>query len=602
MANFKSTYSGETDFLDWYKRNYGVDYDGVSAFSRKEGMSDVDWEIGSSLYDSYKQSKQRESEYNSGVSDIERAYGNQVAIAQKNRDYSVNEATKRADDSLSQLEQFYKTTGEALDKSKRQSQQNASITLDKLKKYLPTQIKAQGLGGLGVSESTMLKAYNNYNSDMGAIESDYQQNKSTLETNYQDNKRGIESDRDSAINSANNAYNNTEASYGESKAQALSDLERAYRSDSQSAWETAKGNATGIFDRYKQKYEEAQKEAYQDAYATVSQSAETNEQNILNYIEQFRDRLSDNDFITLSQHAKQIAQSNKQAADKETARKTEEAQNSAFENARTAIASATYYTQDDFDRFLEQYRNQVTESQFNSLKLQADGKLRDNIELKKITERNQAYTIAYDFMNDLILDGNYTEAEKYLESNKDILGESYNAFKSRLSGLVSAQQEETTKKEQEKADTRILEGKEFVVYNGREYKLTSQLSQNADEIQKNNDFKTQLRSLGYTNPYDLRIPNGTTFLIKCDTFLGYKMVNVTYYNNEWYQSEDKTGTPSTSSSSSITKQTSTSVKTGNKLPQKAFQANSALVAKYGTYQNYLNDKPKTSSSNKSKHR
>ena len=428
------------------------------------------------------------------------------------------------------------------------------------------------------------------------------QNKSTLETNYQDNKRGIESDRDSAINSANNAYNNTEASYGESKAQALSDLERAYRSDSQSAWETAKGNATGIFDRYKQKYEEAQKEAYQDAYATVSQSAETNEQNILNYIEQFRDRLSDNDFITLSQHAKQIAQSNKQAADKETARKTEEAQNSAFENARTAIASATYYTQDDFDRFLEQYRNQVTESQFNSLKLQADGKLRDNIELKKITERNQAYTIAYDFMNDLILDGNYTEAEKYLESNKDILGESYNAFKSRLSGLVSAQQEETTKKEQEKADTRILEGKEFVVYNGREYKLTSQLSQNADEIQKNNDFKTQLRSLGYTNPYDLRIPNGTTFLIKCDTFLGYKMVNVTYYNNEWYQSEDKTGTPSTSSSSSITKQTSTSVKTGNKLPQKAFQANSALVAKYGTYQNYLNDKPKTSSSNKSKHR
>lgn len=339
MANFKSTYSGETDFLDWYKRNYGVDYDGVSAFSRKEGMSDVDWEIGSSLYNSYKQSKQRESEYNSGVSDIERAYGNQVAIAQKNRDYSVNEATKRADDSLSKLEEFYKTTGEALDKSKRQSQQNASITLDKLKKYLPTQIKAQGLGGLGVSESTMLKAYNNYNSDMGAIESDYQQNKSTLETNYQDNKRGIESDRDSAINSANNAYNNTEASYGESKAQALSDLERAYRSDSQSAWETAKGNATGIFDRYKQKYEEAQKEAYQDAYTTLGQSTSDSVEELLNYVEQFRDKVSENDFTTLSQYATQIAQNNAKIKSDKEAEYTREQERISLNNARETIKS-----------------------------------------------------------------------------------------------------------------------------------------------------------------------------------------------------------------------------------------------------------------------
>ena len=570
MANFKSTYSGETDFLDWYKRNYGVDYDGVSAFSRKEGMSDVDWEIGSSLYDSYKQSKQRESEYNSGVSDIERAYGNQVAIAQKNRDYSVNEATKRADDSLSRLEEFYKTTGEALDKSKRQSQQNASITLDKLKKYLPTQIKAQGLGGLGVSESTMLKAYNNYNSDMGAIESDYQQNKSTLETNYQDNKRGIESDRDSAINSANNAYNNTEASYGESKAQALSDLERAYRSDNQNAWETAKGNATGIFDRYKQKYEEAQKEAYQDAYATVSQSAETNEQNILNYIEQFRDKLSDNDFITLSQHAKQIAQSNKQAADKETARKTEEAQNSAFENARTAIASATYYTQDDFDRFLEQYRNQVTESQFNSLKLQADGKLRDNVAARENEDRQNAYVVAQATVEDLMAGEDYTKAKEYLEQNKSILGDQvYNSYMTTINSKLSAQEQEAAKKAQEEKDKAILEGKDWVkppqviwasdsyVYdatshNSGNFKITGKADNSSLTT---TEFKKALSHIGASSPTDSKIKNGTVFEIitpEWDTGIinawnsvagwlfgnaatGSKTEYFAYYNGSWYK-------------------------------------------------------------------
>ncbi len=571
MANFKSTYSGETDFLDWYKQNYGVDYDGVSAFSRKEGMSDVDWEIGSSLYDSYKQSKQRESEYNSGVSDIERAYGNQVAIAQKNRDYSVNEATKRADDSLSKLEEFYKTTGEALDKSKRQSQQNASITLDKLKKYLPTQIKAQGLGGLGVSESTMLKAYNNYNSDMGAIESDYQQNKSTLETNYQDNKRGIESDRDSAINSANNAYNNTEASYGESKAQALSDLERAYRSDSQSAWETAKGNATGIFDRYKQKYEEAQKEAYQDAYATVSQSAETNEQNILNYIEQFRDKLSDNDFITLSQHAKQIAQSNKQAADKETARKTEEAQNSAFENARTAIASATYYTQEDFDRFLEQYRNQVTESQFNSLKLQADGKLRDNKAAKENEDRQNAYVVAQAAVEELVAGGDYAKAKEYLEQNKSILGEQvYNSYMTTINSKITANEEEQAKQAQAEKDKAILEGKEWIttprvidvykdnardnnVYKGSKYKITGEAS---SSTLTSAEFKKALSRIGASSPTDSKIQNGTVFDITTDhpaewidtawnTAFGWLFGNgdafgtvskqYVYYNGSWYE-------------------------------------------------------------------
>ena len=337
---FSAKYQG-TDFLEWYKANYGQDYDPSTILSRRNGMSDVDWDIGNSLYDTYRKDQQRRIDYESRVS--------------------------------------------ALDKSKMQSQQNASITLDKLKKYIPTQIKAQGLGGLGVSESSLLNAYNNYSSDMGAIENDYQDRKSSLE--------------------------------------------EAYAQDNLQSWQTSKDSVSGIFDGYKSAFENNQKQAYQDAYNTVSQSTETNESAILKYIEQFRNRLSDSDFLTLTQQAKQVAQANKQAYDKEQVAKTEQSQNSAFENARTAIASATYYTQDDFDRFLEQYRGQVTESQFNALKLQADGKLRDNLTAKTESDRQNAFVVAQATVEDLIAGEDYEKAKAYLDSNKDILGEQvYNSY------------------------------------------------------------------------------------------------------------------------------------------------------------------------------
>ena len=182
MAN-NSTYKNETDFLEWYKKRYGKEYDG-SSFDSIEGMSDDDYDMGRELYQNYLNKQRYETD----------------------RDFKIGEANRQADDSLSKLEEYYKRSLETFDEGKKKSQQRASITLDKLKKYLPMQIKAQGLEGLGVSESTMLKAYNNYNSDMGAIERDYQQNKSTLETKYQDDRSNIESKRTGEINEANNDY------------------------------------------------------------------------------------------------------------------------------------------------------------------------------------------------------------------------------------------------------------------------------------------------------------------------------------------------------------------------------------------------------------
>lgn len=483
---FSAKYQG-TDFLEWYRANYGQEYDPSTILSRKSGMSDVDWDIGSSLYDTYLKDKQRKSDYESRVS--------------------------------------------ALDKSKMQSQQNASITLDKLKKYLPTQIKAQGLGGLGVSESSLLNAYNSYSSDMGAIENDYQDRKSSLE--------------------------------------------EAYAQDNLQSWQTSKDSVSGIFDGYKTQFENNQKQAYQDAYNTVSQSSEKDESAILKYIEQFRNRLSDSDFITLTQQAKQVAQANKQAYDKEQVAKTEQSQNSAFENARTAIASATYYTQNDFDRFLEQYRGQVTESQFNALKLQAEGKLRDNLTAKTESDRQNAFVVAQATVEDLIAGEDYEKAKAYLDSNKDILGEQvYNSYMTNIASKLKTKQEAEDKAKQEEADKRILEGKDYISYDGSQYKIKSQLNENSNEIGHNRDFTKQIKEkFGTSNPYDSKIPNGTVLTIKCDSkgknevnyedfgladvtdwrswILGYNIYNqitkwgnfntryVVYYNGNWYSADKK---------------------------------------------------------------
>ncbi len=94
-----------------------------------------------------------------------------------------------------QLKQRYAANMSALDESKRQSQQNASITLDKLKKYLPMQLKAQGLNGLGVSETSMLQAYNNYMNNMGEIENTYQNNKTNLINGNTDAVNALEEQR-----------------------------------------------------------------------------------------------------------------------------------------------------------------------------------------------------------------------------------------------------------------------------------------------------------------------------------------------------------------------------------------------------------------------
>ncbi len=334
-AEFDAKYQGN-DFLEWYKANYGTDFDPNVGFSRSEGMSDVDWAIGNSLYNSYLTGRNLENEYNA------------------NR---------------SQAEERYNAALDALNTNKRNAQQNASITLDKLKKYLPTQIKAQGLGGLGVSESSVLKAYNNYQNNMGEIEGNYNTNKSTIDTNRETT---------------------------------LTDLQRAYQ-DSKTNLDIAAGEQSqGIFEKYRDADKAAKEKDYSDALDALLGSTSVSADELMQYVERFRGRVSNEQYNTLVQQAQQVAQANLSAQ-----------QRSLRDELSAMIQGSTNASESELLQRLEQYRGRVSDDQFKALQDQARQRAYAN------TQGEQQST--FQEVMDVIISGSFNtpqELESFVNSFK----------------------------------------------------------------------------------------------------------------------------------------------------------------------------------------
>lgn len=454
---FGAKYQGN-DFLEWYKANYGADYDPSQGFSRGQDMSDVDWAIGSNLYNSYLTGQNLENSYNSSKNELEQNYGQSV---------------------------------EALDKSKRNSQQAASITLDKLKKYLPTQIKAQGLGGLGVSESSMLQAYNDYNNRMGAIESDYNANKSTLDAN-----------REST----------------------LSELERAYLDNKTNLGISAGEQSQNIFDKYLADYKAEQSELYNQALYALESSGYSTEEELTSFLNQYRGVLNNENLQTLEQTAKGIVAQNAEQKRLEAEQKAEADRLAAKENVMDYWA--------------------LMQTDPANYRVDSNG-------------------------NQIVTEEARNRMQQYLDANRAALGDNeYNSLKSQLDNMKVYTEADRQKEEAEaqaEKDKRIITGQESIEYGGRYYQLQSQLDKDANQIKRNNDFKDKLKALGYSDPFDPNIPNGTTiksnvdnrgsndfnfwddigaFLFSplgagaWDSWGNWNEITMTYYNGNWYLSAE----------------------------------------------------------------
>ena len=489
------SYNGTNDFLEMFKENYGYDYDG-SPLTRREGMSDSVWNVLKNLYGYYQQGLNDES---------------QKAADEENRNSYY-------DSQLESLLEQYRASQESLDKSKSQAQQTASITLDKLKKYLPAQVKAQGLGGLGVSETSQLQAYNNYANTMGNIESDYQTNKTSLDTNKTSATNELEQYRQNALQSIADKYNEAATSRKELAGSTSKNIFEGTQADN---YETLKGIISGASDETT------------DALFQQIMSGDINEEqkNLLKML------------------ATSVAQGN-----------VTKRQDSTYNNYLSTIANLT-------DRSVESAyaaidRLDITDEQKAKLKAQVDSRVSANQEQYRKDMRDEALQYFQSY------EGDWENAKKVLDSYRQYLSEDeYNTRLNYINSQVEAEKKAEQESQTEK-DNRITSGQETFTYNGGTYQITSQLKSDANEIKRNNDFKKQLEATcGTTNPYDTsKIPNGTTFEIKADNrgsndfnfwddigaFLlspfgagawdswgNWNTLHVTFYNGQWYRSDKK---------------------------------------------------------------
>ena len=516
---FGAKYQGN-DFLEWYKANYGADYDPSQGFSRGQGMSDVDWAIGSSLYNSYLTGQNLENSYNSSKGEVESNYAAQSEALKNIYEQSVSRLDELYQAEIEKLQQNYGMSVESLDTSKRNSQQAASITLDKLKKYLPTQIKAQGLGGLGVSESSMLQAYNNYNNTMGEIEGDYNANRASLDASYNDSKSSLDTTHSSGIADASLEYQKNQSSLDTNKNSALSELERAYLENKTNLGVAAGEQSQSIFDKYLADYRTEQSELYNQALYALESSGYSTEEELTSFLNQYRGVLSNENLQTLEQTAKGIVAQNAEQKRLEAEQKAEADRQQAYQAIVTNI-----------DYML------VDPSNFND--------------------------------NGVLTEEGKNRMLQYIESNKSALGEqTYNAYKSQIESMKVYTEADRQKEEAEaqaEKDKRIITGQESIEYDGRYYQLQSQLDKNANQIKRNNDFKDKLKALGYSDPFDPNIPNGTTIKSNVDNrgsndfnfwddigafFLSplgagawdswgnWNEITMTYYNGNWYLSAE----------------------------------------------------------------
>lgn len=205
-------YAG-TDFLEWFKANYGKDYNGEASLSFQDNMNYYDFLLGLQLFDAYKRQSDLDTYYDDQKSRLESLYGEEGSVKNRNdENYSnaLEYQKKLYDSAVSTLERGYGSSASALDRDRSVARQNASVMLDKMNKYLPTQVKASGLSGQGVSESTLLSGFAGYNSRMGEIDQNYADNYTSLKNNYLSSRSGLDNQNASALSEYLRDYNKAE--------------------------------------------------------------------------------------------------------------------------------------------------------------------------------------------------------------------------------------------------------------------------------------------------------------------------------------------------------------------------------------------------------
>ena len=401
-----------------------------------------------------------------------------------------------------------------------------------------------GSGEVDTYEEFLLKQEGFYKEQLDKLNAQIEQNK-------QNALQQAESERERAVIDARSSYAQNLATYGANAEQlAAMGLSGSGYSDylNQQAYATQRAETQNA---------NAQAEATKVAAEQQANSDKLNAE--LSYAE------------NMQGNAEKLAQYQQQKAEEA---KAEEEQKKAYYASLLASANTGKYTSEQIASLGAQYG--LDEEQISQLQAAVESyeqqKYADNY--ATILDQMLSELPYYNDDNKLVVkEQDRNKMLEFLEENKDSLGEQlYDFYKKQIDNIEvyseQAQKDDETAKQEEQQkeeDKQIITGNDSIEYNGKYYRLDSQLDKGANQIVRNNDFKDKLKELGYSDPFDKNIPNGTTiksnvdnkgandfnwwddvgaFLLSplgagaWDSWANSNEITMTYYNGNWYLSSE----------------------------------------------------------------
>ena len=401
-----------------------------------------------------------------------------------------------------------------------------------------------GSGEVDTYEEFLLKQEGFYKEQLDKLNAQIEQNK-------QNALQQAESERERAVIDARSSYAQNLATYGANAEQlAAMGLSGSGYSDylNQQAYATQRAETQNA---------NAQAEATKVAAEQQANSDKLNAE--LSYAE------------NMQGNAEKLAQYQQQKAEEA---KAEEEQKKQYYAMLLGSANAGEYTSEQIASLGAQYG--LDEEQISQLQAAVESyeqqKYADNY--ATILDQMLSELPYYNDDNKLVIkEQDRNKMLEFLEENKDSLGEQlYDFYKKQIDNIeVYSEQtqkdDETAKQEeqQKEEDKQIITGNDSIEYNGKYYRLDSQLDKGGNQIVRNNDFKDKLKELGYSDPFDKNIPNGTTiksnvdnkgandfnwwddvgaFLLSpfgagaWDSWGNWNEITMTYYNGNWYLSSE----------------------------------------------------------------
>jgi hypothetical protein len=185
----KYTYKDGDSYKDWYLANTGKEWDGAYLTARPEGMSDADWTQGMLMqqFDSSRAAAEAtRDQTKAGLGDI---YKQQTSAAQQSFNSMANQYGQQMKNEL----------------------EYAGVLHERMKKYLPQQMAAQGMGNMGVAQTAGANAVAKHVSNRGAIIGQNQAAMNELSRTHGERQAGLDTKYAEGMMAADATYNSTMA-------------------------------------------------------------------------------------------------------------------------------------------------------------------------------------------------------------------------------------------------------------------------------------------------------------------------------------------------------------------------------------------------------